>query len=191
MSDTNTASVAKAIDPLTVDDPGKLLIPVKDYACKPLPEAFENLDEVLVPLLKNGGAVNYDVTVFYSKREGLSKEKTEAMLMHNQRAFEAARRMGGLIIYFQGPLLNGVKDTDRSPKLDLDFAPDCMSFCIWQSNAHAKAGSHVPEHRAAAAGAREWYTYFAIAKLEASVQTVATVEGEKETVAFRPIVRQR
>jgi hypothetical protein len=148
-----------------------------------MPEAFENLNDVLAPLLasKPAGHV-FDVTVFYSERKDLTTSENDELLAHNQRAFDGAKQMGGLLIYYQGPLLNPAKaELPLDPRLDFDFLPDCMSFCIWESLAKAKQGASNSDHRAAAEGAARWYRGFAIEKLKA---ILATSSNGQPTVRF-------
>jgi hypothetical protein len=154
-----------AIKDTAADDPSKLLAPLENYALQPVPVAFENFAEVIIPLLAGyeKGHV-FDVTGFYSRRKGIVLAEHQALLQHNQRAFDAAKKIDGLLIYFQGSLLVDPKSEDLSPDLELDFIPDCMSFCIWESLAAAKAGAMLAAHRAAAAGTERWYAHFVIKK---------------------------
>jgi hypothetical protein len=150
-------------------DPADLLIPSPEYCLKPIAKSFENFDEVILPLL-DGTTDPYDVTVFYSRRRGITTEQHESLLRHNQHAFDAAKHVPGLVIYFQG-YLEVEPDEDRlDPKLNLSFTPDCMSFCIWRSLSHAKAGAAIPEHKEAAARVDQWYGCFAIKKYKLHVQ---------------------
>lgn len=147
------------------EDPAELLVPVENYALKPVPKAFENLDEVVLPLLEQVKSVDtFDVTGFYSRRKGISGEQHQSLLDHNQRAYDAAKQADGLILYFQGHLLVDPDDFPLDPGLDLKFNPDCMSFCIWESLELARTGSSVPAHKAAVRGTGEWYAGFAIKK---------------------------
>jgi hypothetical protein len=152
------------------EDPAELLVPVENYALKPLPKAFENFDEVVLPLLEQVKSVDeFDVTVFYSRRKGISPEQHQALLDHNQRAYDAAKRADGLILYFQGYLLVNPDDFQRDAGLDLKFNPDCMSFCIWESLELARAGSSVPQHKAAVSRTGEWYDGVAIKKYHVKI----------------------
>jgi hypothetical protein len=164
--------MAKSLNDLSTKfDPAELLAPVENYALQTLPEAFENFDEVVLPLLHGVKQIDtYDVTVFYSRRKGISTEQHESLAAHNQSAFDAAKKAEGLILYYQGHLLIDPVKADMSPRLQLDFVPDCLSFCIWESLDLAKAGSSVTEHRAAVSRVNEWYEGFAIKKYHLKVQ---------------------
>jgi hypothetical protein len=164
-----------------IDDPARLLLSVEEYALRPLPQAFENLNEVLVPLLRRSDPMSpFDVTVFYSRRRGLSGQQHASLQSHNQHAFDAAKHVAGLILYYQGHLLAEPASELLSPNLHLDFTPDCMSFCIWESLAAARVGAQLPEHRAAAARAGQWYSGFAIRKYQLSLRAVSR-NGKKRT----------
>jgi hypothetical protein len=179
LADNKTVTVT----PDEYDDPGEQLKPLKDYARRVMPEAFKNLDEVLVPLFATKPAGHmFDVTVFYSQRNELVSAENDALLSHNQHAFDGARRMGGLLIYFQGPLLEfGKKHRQLDERLKFEFEPDCMSFCIWESLKHAKTGASASDHKAAAEGAARWYRGFAIEKLDATLKIV----NGRQTVTFK------
>jgi len=175
---------------LGAEDPADLLVPTWDYARRPLSDAFENLDEVLVPLLREAGPdADLDTTVYYSDRKDLSEADEADLLGHNDRAYAAARSLGGLIIYFQGPLLVASARGARYPELDIDVdTPNCMSFCIWDRREQARAGSEVAEHRAAVRGAPRWFSKFDIVKFQARLETVGGDEPV-ETVRFEPSSR--
>jgi hypothetical protein len=161
-------------------DPAELLIPVEEYCLGQLPKAFENFDEVILPLLDDDNG-EYDVTVFYSRRKGITVPEHESLLRHNQHAFDAAKRIPGLVLYFQGHLeiQPDPKHLDRN--LNLSFTPDCMSFCIWKSLKEAKAGAALPEHREAVSRVHQWYEGFEIKKYKLSVKTT-TVKGKRQRV---------
>jgi hypothetical protein len=140
---------------LTADELVQQLVPVESYASQPLPQAFENI-AIVAPLLQ--ADETYDVTAFYSQRwPGLAEAEVAALSAFNQRAFDAARAAGGLILYYQGDVL---PDAQPNPALGLDFTPSCLSFCIWESRQQARAGSDIPAHRAAAKRAPLWYRAF-------------------------------
>ena len=171
-----------------VGDPADLLITTDEYCLRQLPNAFENFDEVILPLLSND-VEEYDVTVFYSRRKGITVPQHEALRTYNQHAFDAAKHVPGLVIYFQGHLLIQPKSDHLDPKLDLSFTPDCMSFCIWQSLDHAKAGAALPQHRDAASRVNQWYDGFAIKKFKVSVQPRTAKEEPPQKIIFKPYER--
>lgn len=166
-----------ALPPVLEDDPARLLVPRCDYARRPVPEAFENLDEVLAPLLREHGNSNvYDVTGYYSKRkDNLTAESQAALLRYNRAAFSAAVKAGrgALIIYFQGELMKDTPVAEPNPSLGFEFTPNCMSCCVWESFGDSQTGSDTPAHRAAVEQAGEWYDHFAIKKY------TAVVDGDK------------
>jgi hypothetical protein len=147
------------------------LVPVAGYAQQPLPEAFENL-EVLLPLLCTADSEDFDVTAFYSKRKsGLSENAAQELAEYNQRAFDLAKDIGGLVFYYQkGGLLTMSEDVVPNPVLGLDFTPDCLSFCIWKTLRQAKAGATLAGHQAASRRVNEWYERFAIKKYMVTVR---------------------
>lgn len=172
----------------TPGHPAEHLVPTDEYATRRLPEAFENFADIIGPLLRHGvpGQV-FDVTVFYSKRRQYEDSEHEELLVHNQMAFNAAVRHGGLIIYYQGELLPAVEDGQGDVYKDLGFTPDCMSFCIWESLAHAKAGSKVSEHKKASGHAWRWYEQFGIQKYE--LTRIVSEKGgkQREQLVLKPV----
>jgi hypothetical protein len=161
-----------SLQPVLENDPAHMLVPVKDYAHKQLPVAFENLEAVLLPLfIKHGNTNSFDVTAFYSKRRNdIPPESMVALMHHNQVAFAAAVKVGGFIIYYQGERLDKDTKSKVDPSLNLSFDPDCLSFCIWESRAHGQTGASVPEHRSAANQASQWYEHFVIKKYSAALK---------------------
>ena len=146
---------------LTYGDPADALIANENYALSPLPEAIANWHSI-VPLLKPDHW--YDVTAFYSRRKAdLSKEDSDMLFTFNQRAFDAAKEKGGLVLYFQGVLLgNSTKQTISN--LNLSFVPNCLSFCIWNTLKEAKEGSSISAHKDATRMTGRWFDGFAIKK---------------------------
>ena len=172
----------------TKSHPAEHLIPAKNYATRRLPEAFENFADIIGPLLRHGlpGQV-FDVTVFYSTRRKYEDTEHEELLVHNQMAFNAAVRHGGLIIYYQGEPLSTVTDGEGEVFQDIGFTPDCMSFCIWESKEQARAGAQVSEHKKASGHAFRWYEQFTIQKFEL-IRSVQDVHGvEHETLVLTPV----
>lgn len=165
-------------------DPAEDLVPRPYYYAVSLPEAFFNLDEVLAPLFsrKPAGHV-FDVTVFYSRRkDGISGIFEEALSWRNQQAFDAASKTGHLLIYYQGPVI-ALRKTRSS--LRLDFHPDCMSFCVWDSLAHAREALKTREHAAAVQWVDHWYASYGIRKFS------ATLEENGSGIHFDPYERPR
>ena len=151
---------------ITYGDPADTLIAKKNYALYQLPEAITNWHSI-VPLLKPNHW--YDMTAFYSRRKkDLSKENSKLLYEFNQKAFDAAKAMGGLILYYQGVLLSD-DNSSTQPNLELPFSPNCLSFCIWNSLTEAKVGANIPEHKQATHMISLWYDGFAILKYQVMV----------------------
>lgn len=169
-------------------DPSQSLVSLENYAHRVFPKAFTNF-EVLLPLLRSARGAVLDATVFYSRRKYPLIVKGHDLSEHNHHAFNAAKNSGGLIVYFQGNLLAGHHggDTYLDPDLDLDFIPDCMSFCIWESLQQAKIGAGVPAHKEAAAKVNHWYTNFAIEKFEITIEKSERVGQKFEDIVFRRV----
>lgn len=148
---------------ITYGDPADALIPTENYALYPLPDSITNW-HAIVPLLQNNHC--YDITAFYSRRKArLNKEDSKLLFEFNQRAFEAAKEKGGLILYYQGVLIgNDISQTNSD--LKLPFVPNCLSFCIWNTLQEAKAGAKIDEHKQAVKMISRWYDGFAIKKYQ-------------------------
>jgi len=169
---------------ITYGDPADALVAVNNYALYPLPDAIANWHAV-TPLIKSDHW--YDVTAFYSKRKAnLSKEKAKLLYDYNQRAFDAAKTKGGLILYYQGVLIN---DTTKkiNPDLNLSFIPNCLSFCIWESLQMAKTGAKISEHKEASKMVALWYDGFALVKY----QVMLKVSKGKKMLLFQNISYSR
>jgi hypothetical protein len=152
---------------ITYGDPADALIAVENYALNPLPDAISNW-HAMVPLLKPDHW--YDVTAFYSKRKAdLSAENSEQLYEYNQRAFEAAKTQGGLILYFQGVLM-GNDHKKTKPSLELSFVPNCLSFCIWETLQMAKKGAKIPAHKKATHMTSLWFDGFSIVKYQVKLE---------------------
>jgi hypothetical protein len=175
-------TAAETVRP-AIDDPAERLVPVENYAVRPVPEAFENLDEVLLPELLQLDAPDeavFDVTAFYSRRRpGLSIEEEQTLDSTNRAAFEAAIGVGGLVLYYQGQPLE--RETPPNSALGLTFTPNCMSFCVWQSRRQAVTGARLQQHRAAVAGTHTWYEAFGIKKY---ALTIASSVGRAGVLSF-------
>jgi hypothetical protein len=163
---------------ITYGDPADALVATENYALNPLPEAIENW-HAMVPLLRENHW--YDVTGFYSKRKAdLSAENSELLYKYNQRAFDAAKTKGGLILYYQGVLLGNAHEKVSS-NLKLPFVPNCLSFCIWESLHEAKEGAKIPEHKKATHMTSLWFDGFAIQKYEVMLKK----NGQTKSLIFR------
>lgn len=151
---------------LSAYDPALLFKPVKGYALQPLPEAFINMQETLRQLFKkHNGVKQFDATAFYSRRRSdLSDDDEESLAVFNQAAFTAAESIGGLVVYYQGHVLQKIDSIIANPKLKLGFKPDCLSFCIWETRKQAVAGASVAPHRKAVSRTHMWYENFALKK---------------------------
>ena len=151
---------------LSTNDPAEHFRPVHGYACQTLPDAFVDIEESLKKLFKKHKNVKkFDATAFYSKRRPeLDAEGEESLAVFNQAAFTAAESMGGLVVYYQGHTLKS--DYPMSPDIDIDFKPDCLSFCIWENRSQAVAGASVVPHKKAVARTHVWYENFALKKYQ-------------------------
>jgi hypothetical protein len=138
-------------------------VPVAGYAGKPLSEAFVDFQGSLAPLLAESPTTTFDATAFYSRqRQGLSDQELEELRKFDDSSYAAAVAAGGLIVYFRGSRREGMVPSD--PSLGLNFAPDCMSFCVWESREQAQAGADSDEHAQAARRVGMWYASFALKK---------------------------
>lgn len=165
---------------ITYGDPADALAAVENYALNPLPDAIANWHSV-APLLKPDHW--YDVTAFYSRRKSdLSSENAKLLYEYNQRAFDAAKTNGGLILYYQGVLI-GNDNPKTDPGLTLRFIPNCLSFCIWESLPMAKAGAKIPEHKEASKMVSLWFDDFALIKYQLKLKKTS----RKKTLVFQYI----
>jgi len=163
---------------ITYGDPADALVPTKNYTLYELPNAIANW-HALSPLLKNDHW--YDVTAFYSKRRSdLSKKESKQLFEYNQKAFDAAKKLGNLVLYFQGVLLE-INDETSNEDLNLSFVPNCLSFCIWNTLADAKKGAQASDHKKAASMVATWYDGFAIKKY----QLMLTKAPQTKQLIFR------
>jgi hypothetical protein len=71
----------------------------------------------------------------------------ERLREYDDRAHEEAASAPGFIHYFKGP-----PATDRS----------CLSFCLWDSRAHARSAAGRPAHRAAVMILDEMYEHYTL-----------------------------
>jgi hypothetical protein len=165
---------------LTHGDPADALVATNNYALNPLPDAIKNWHSI-APLLKIDHC--YDVTAFYSRRKtDLSSENARLLYEYNQRAFNAATTKGGLLLYYQGVLIND-HNAKASSDLSLRFVPNCLSFCIWESLSMAKTGAKIPEHKKASGMVALWYDGFAIVKY----QIILKKTTRKKTLLFQNV----
>lgn len=143
-------------------DPATLFMPVTNYALRPLPNAFKNFEETIRPLLEPFVDVKeFDITAFYSRRrEGLSPEAEAELGIENDNSYSAALSAGGLVVYYQGALLEVDDNAKVDPELDLDFTPNCLSFCVWASRKQAIRGAQAKSHQNAIIKVDEWYEKF-------------------------------
>lgn len=162
---------------LSSRDPALFFRPVQDYALQPLPIAFVDMEDTLKRLFKKHGKVSrFDATAFYSRRRpNLSDEDEEGLALFNQAAFTAAESMGGLVVYYQGHVLQEVDSKQLSKDLDLEFMPDCLSFCIWETRQQAIKGANVAPHKKAVARTHVWYENFALKKYTIDVTNPAKI----------------
>ncbi len=163
---------------ITYGDPADALDAIENYALYPLPDAINNW-HTITPLLKNDHT--YDVTAFYSRRKAdLSKENAQLLYEYNQKAFDAAKDKGGLVLYYQGVLLSN-NNSLSNPNLKLSFVPNCMSFCIWNTLQEAKMGAKTPEHKKATHMTSFWFDGFTIEKYNVLLKQIS----DKKTLVFK------
>lgn len=141
--------------------PEKRLVVATNYALRPLPEAIIN-PSVLLPALS--GEMKLDVTAFYSRSFPLTEEQLAQRALVDQKASEAAEKIGGLRMYYRGAQIPNVDGLRVDPALGVDWTPDAVSFCIWDSLAQAKDGANLKEHGEAERETSKWYSNFAIRK---------------------------
>jgi hypothetical protein len=148
-----------------VGDPADLFVPDQDYALKPWPIGFLNSQAALNKLLaRHIDNETLDVTAFYSRRRDCLKPHLESVLADvDKEAWAAAKTLGGLVVYYRGQVIN-TDDKLPDSSLNLDFTPDCMSFCIWKSREQAVASLGLKAHRQATALASQCYAGFSIVK---------------------------
>jgi len=165
---------------LTYGDPADALTAVNNYALYPLPEAIDNW-HAIAPLLKT--AHWYDVTAFYSRRKpDLSSENAKLLFEYNQKAFDAAKSKGGLIMYYQGVLIGNDNEQTRAG-LQLPFVPNCLSFCIWETLQMAKEGAKIPDHKKATHMTSLWFDGFSLVKY----QVMLKQSKSKKTLHFQEV----
>lgn len=109
-----------------------------DYATRPIECAFNWQD--CAALIEPG---RWYLVVFRSVRR---PDADEAILTEfDDDAYMEALQAGGLLFYFRG---------------SLNERRECLSFCIWESQEQARAGSCLPLHRRAAAITPETYVTY-------------------------------
>jgi hypothetical protein len=110
------------------------------YATLPIAEAF-NWQEATTEL----GDGEWYLVAFRSVRK---PDADEARLEEfDERAHREASRAKGFVHYFKGPLSDG---------------GSCLSFCLWQSRAHARAAAGRPAHVRAVSLIDEMYALYAL-----------------------------
>jgi hypothetical protein len=121
---------------------------------------------------------------FYSRRKAdLSKENSKLLSDFNQKAFDAAKEKGGLVLYYQGFLLSNNNES-ISPDFTLSFIPNCMSFCIWNTLQEAKQCAKIPEHKKASQRTSLWFDGFAIKKYQVMINAIS---GQKKLIFQKKI----
>jgi hypothetical protein len=119
--------------------PFRLLRPLtSDYAQLPILEGF-NWAECLADV----DAGQWYLVVFRSIRRESADPLVLKML--DDRAYEEASAATGLFYYFRG---------------DLNLRRECLSFCLWESQARAEAATRQQAHEAAAVRTDELYESF-------------------------------
>lgn len=164
--------------------PEKRLVVATDYPLRPLPEGLVN-PHVLLPVLSDQ---KFDVTAFYSRSKPLSDEALAERAEFDKRASDAAETIGGLRMYYRGSQIPEPDDLPVSPDLGINYKPDAVSFCIWDSREKAKEGAKLSAHLEAVGKTNEWYENITIIKY-----TIWTVPGivhngrEFEEIIFQQI----
>jgi hypothetical protein len=123
------------------------LAPVAEgYASLPIAEAFDwtHIGQQL-------GAGEWYLVVFRSIRWADADD--ERLTAYDERAHLEAAGSPGFVHYFKGPL-----DRDGS----------CLSFCLWQSRADARAASAMPLHVEAVSILNEMYESYNLELLRVS-----------------------
>jgi len=124
------------------------LAPLDDsYAARPVGEAF---DWSSVAAALPTGREWYLVAFRSVRRAGCDEAR---LCDFDERAHLEAASSPGFVHYFKGPTA-----TDGS----------CLSFCLWDSRAHARAAAGRPDHRAAVELLHEMYERYALEFLRVS-----------------------
>jgi len=167
---------------ITYGDPADALNAAENYALYPIPKAIVNW-HAIAPLLKPNHW--YDITAFYSKRKtNISKENAKLLVEYNQKSFDAAKMKGGLVLYYQGVVMNN-ENTSTNKDLTLSFVPNSLSFCIWNTLKEAKIGAQISEHKQAIQMIPLWYQNFAIVKY----QLLLEINEPRKKLIFKHIPR--
>jgi len=118
------------------------LVPLDEaYASRPIADAFDwDLVASELPL----GHEWYLVAFRSVRREGADEERLTAF---DERAHQEASTAPGFVHYFKGPT-----STDGT----------CLSFCLWDSRAHARSASGLPGHREAVTLIGEMYARYTL-----------------------------
>ena len=124
------------------------LAPLDDsYAARPVGEAF---DWTSAAMALPTGHEWYLVAFRSVRRAGCDEAR---LCDFDERAHLEAASSPGFVHYFKGPTA-----ADGS----------CLSFCLWDSRAHARAASARPDHRAAVELLHEMYERYALEFLRVS-----------------------
>ena len=122
-------------------DPLQHLAPISDgYASLPIPDAF-NWQDSTAEL----GDGEWYLVAFRSIRRADADE--ERLTLFDERAHQEAASSPGFVHYFKGPRSN-------------DGA--CLSFCLWNSRADARAASGRPDHVLAVSLIDEMYESYTL-----------------------------
>ena len=112
----------------------------ESYATLPIADAF-NWGEATTEL----GDGEWYLVAFRSVRR---PDADEARLEEfDERAHREASRAKGFVHYYKGPLADG---------------GSCLSFCLWQTRAHARAAAGRPAHVRAVSLIDEMYALYAL-----------------------------
>ena len=130
------------------------------YANLPIEEGFDFSARL--------GSVRFDrlyLVVFRSTRRATADLKL--LKEHDDRAYEAALEVGGLLRYFKG---------------EMNERRECLSFCLWESREQAVAASSGASHRTAANVTAEMYESYALERYELTKEAKGLVFRRLEEV---------
>jgi hypothetical protein len=136
------------------------LVPLDDsYAARPLAEAFSwaTVTDAL-PV----GREWYLVAFRSVRRAGCDEAR---LCEFDERAHLEAAGAPGFVHYFKGPTASD---------------GTCLSFCLWETRAHARAASGRPDHRAAVELLHEMYEHYTLEFLR------VTHERGARSLSFEP-----
>lgn len=174
-------------------DPGDLLVPVEAYASQAFSKAFENPGVIAgyIPYDTSQGSeprTRKDLTAYYGRRKKLTPEAEKSLYDGDQAAQDAIKGVlsDELITYVKGEVVPDQKLQSPSPDLPLNFTPNSMSACIWNSREHGRAGAAFAPHEDVQRRIGEWFYHSAIDKLHVTREPGDRVGGaQTDVLIFR------